>query len=686
MAISRWSTKMSSWQCPAFTASPEDRMGWITEAIEEGDGWLEGQRSYRNLSQNLRVFDALFNDKTRSTLITNELKYDIRKFVETLADMREIGTYGSDAPQYKAFAEMLNKLVKSVYLESHFPVQLRKTIQYATVMGRGYNWPKCKTRNYGYGEREIIFDDLGLLDVIPVQVPKSNDVQDAYAVTVYEYMPIAEAHGRFPLFQKDLQPVERMNFGTRMAGRRVDYAERFRYGEQQRNFGSLYVEIRYTFIRDISVNNYGKELPMGEPGTSWFYTVPTVGQDIFAGLRNGVPYVRKATPQDCLIYPYLRLMISNKGMSKPMYDGPGFDWDGEMPTVQYDVDDWPWEGIGRSLVGDVGSIETTIRKTERKMDQVITTSLNPPLGYDRTATGGPKIENFDLFEEDVRAGMDGKPTDVMHSLLPDSVRVDGIHFKWLEYLSAKRGKQLGLEDVGNLANLKMSLASEQADRILESVGPVAKGIANNIERSNAKIAYRLKFMIPQWFDTRRVISILGPGNVVPEVFDFDPHSLIPSHLEDEYVTGQTPESPSFYSQLDRARRFAKNIRLISVPSTLLRITQMQEQLKWLQLWRGQAPIAFSDVAKKMDIENYGEVQGTTLRERWFNEKMEDLKMQAMAAMAAQQLGLAQPQQPGAKGKGKGTSPHPHPGRPPSGATAPRIRQKAGGRTTVVESK
>jgi hypothetical protein len=661
-------------------------MAWVEEQIEEGEGWLGGQKSYKNLSQNLRIFDAIFNDKTKSTLITNELKYDIRKFVETLSDMREIGTYGSDAPQYKAFAEMQNKLVRSVYLESHFPIQLRKTIQYAGVMGRGYNWPKCKTRNYGFGEREIVFEDLGLLDVVPVQVPKTNDVQDAYAVTVYEYMPIAEAHGRFPVFQADLQPVERMNFGSRMAGRRVDYAERFRYGQEQRNFGSLYVEIRYTFIRDISVNNYGKELPMGEPGTSWFYTVPTVGQDIFGGIRNTQPFIRKATPQDCLIYPYLRLIISNKGMSKPMYDGPAFDWHGEIPIVQYDVDDWPWEGIGRSLVGDVGSIEMTIRKTERKMDQVITTSLNPPMGYDRTATGGPKIENFDLFEEDVRAGMDGKPSDVLHSLLPESVRVDGTHFKWLEYLSAKRGKQLGLEDVGNLTSLKMNLASEQADKILESIGPVGQGIASNIERANAKIAYLLKFLVPQWYDTRRVVSILGPGNVVPEVFDFDPHSLIPSHMEDEYVAGQIPQSPSYYSQLDRARRFAKNIRLISVPSTMLRITQMQEQLKWLQLWRGQAPIAFADVAKKMDIDNYGEVPGTTLRERWFNEKMEDLKMQAMAAMAAQQLGLGQPQQPAGKHKGSSGGKHPGPGRPPTGATPPRLRQKGDGRTTVVESR
>ncbi|HTF69168.1 MAG TPA: hypothetical protein VK638_41460 [Edaphobacter sp.] len=679
--------KTSNWQVPPFTDDGPTRMGWIEEQLEEGEGWLSGQKSYKAINQNFRIFDAIFNDKTKSTLITNELKYDIRKFVETLSDMREIGTYGSDAPQYKPYAEMLNKIVKVVYLESQFPLQLRKAIQYAAVVGRGYLWPKCKTGNYGYGERQIIFDALGLLDVIPVQVPSSNNVKDAYANTIYEYMPIAEAHGRFPAFQSSLQPVERMKFGSSVQGRRVDYAEKFRYGDEQRNFGSLTCEIRYTFVRDIATNNYGKPLPMGEPGTSWFYVVPYIGQTIFGGFRNGVAVSRVATAQDCLIYPNLRLIISNKGMTQPMYDGPAFDWHGEMPCVQYDVDDWPWDGVGRALVSDVGSIQQTIRKVERKMDQVITTSLNPPMGYNRSATGGPKIENFDLFEEDVRAGLDGEPIAVFQSLLPESVRVTDVHFKFLEYLAEKQGKQLGLEDVANLANLKMNVASDTADKMLEGIGPVAKGIAGNIERSNSCVAYQLKFLVPQWIDTARIVSYLGPNAVVPQVFDFDPHSLIPSHLEDEFVAGSLPLAPSYYSQLDRAKRFAKNVRLISVPSTLLKVTQMQEQLKWLQLWRGQAPIAFADVAKKMDIDNYGDLPGTTLRERWVAEQMEDLKLKAVAAAEAQQLGLGGPPDPAAAGAGGGLPGQAKktPGRKPSGQAPPKIKQKSDGRTTVTES-
>jgi len=691
-----------NWQVPKFESSPSSRVGWVEEQIQEGEGFLEGQSCYKNLGTNMRIFDAIFRDKSRSILVTNDLKYDIRKFCETLSEVREIAGYGSDIPAFKQMAEMLTRVSKCVYLESDFPYQILKVLQYASVTGIGYLWPKVRADEYGYGERKLVFDALGLLDVVPVQIPKSNDVQDAYAVTIYDYMPIAEAHGRFPLFQGQLQTVGPRSYKTQVQARRMDYAERFRYGEQGRSFGNLYTEIRYTFVRDLRINapinGQGYELPMGDLGTSWFYKVPYVGQEIFGGMRNGQPFMRPATVEDCRVYPNLRLIITSSGLDRPMYDGPAFDWDGKMPVIQYTVDDWAWEPLGRSLVGDVASIETTTRKIERKIDDVITVTLNPPIGYDHTATGGPKIEHFDIFDQDVRYGVDGKPKEILQSLLPEEVRVDNTHFTFLKYLKDAKQSQLGLTDLGNLQNMKMNIANDTADKMLESIGPIAKGIAARIEKGNKAVGYRMKFLILQWFNVRRIMEYVGPDNIAREVFDFNPDDLVPSHLPDEMVGGNFPESPSQYDQLTRARWFAKQIRLVSVPSTLLKITQMQEQLKYLQLKRGQAPISWATVMKKMGVENYGEAPGNTEREKWFNEELETQKLQILAqAQAAQlmkQLGV-EPQQ-GAPGKGKGGGKGGGGdkgggggGREPSGGKAPKLKQKGaqGGtpRTTVTES-
>lgn len=685
----------TQWQVPKFESSPSAKIGWVEEQIQEGEGFLEGQTCYRTLGSNLRIFDGVFRDKSRSTLVTNELKYDIRKFCETLAEVREIAAYGSDIPAYKQIAEMLTKVSKAVYLESDFPFQILRVLQYAAVMGIGYLWPKVRADEYGYGERQMVFDALGLLDVIPVQIPKSNNVQDAYAVTVYDYMPIAEAHGRFPLFQGQLQTVGPRSYKTQMQAKRLDYAERYRYGEQGRAFGNLYCEMRYTFVRDLRINNTGYELPMGDVGTTWFYKVPYTGQQIFGGMRNGSPYMRPATVEDCRVYPNLRLIITSAGVDRPLYDGPTFDWDGKIPVIQYTVDDWAWEFGGRSLVGDVASIEVTTRKIERKIDDVITVTLNPPIGYDHTATGGPKIEHFDIFEQDVRYGVDGKPKDILQSLLPDEVRVEAQHFKFLEYLKNCKQSQLGLVDLGNLQNMKMNIANDTADKMLESIGPIAKGIAARIEKANKAIGYRMKFLILQWFNVKRIMEYVGPDNIAREIFDFNPDDLVPSHLPDEMVDGNFPETRSQYDQLTRAKWFARQIRLTSVPSTLLRITQMQEQLKYLQLKRGNAPISWSTVMKKLDVQNYGEIPGNTEREKWFNEEIETQKMQiliaAQAAALMKKLGIEPPQggKPGGGGGGGGGGGKHAGGRPPSGQKAAKIKQKGtqGGepRTTVTES-
>ena len=388
-----------SWKVPNFEASDTQKIGWIENCISEGEGYLSGQACYRNLNQNLRVFDGIFKDKARSVLVTNGLKYAIRKFCETLAEVREIAGFSSDVPAYKAMAEMLTKVSKCVYLESDFPYQILRVLQYATVMGIGYLWPKVVPTEYHFGPREMRFDALGLLDVVPVQIPsRTNDVQDAYAVTIYDYMPIAEACANFPLFQGQLQTVGRNNYKTLIQSQRQDFAAMYRYGSvgetQSRSFGNLYAEIRYTFIRDIRINTSGKEMQFGTEGTSWFYRVPTMGQPIFGGMRNGQPYMRPAMVADCRMYPNLRLIITSSGLNKVMYDGTSFDWDSKMPVIQYTVDDWAWEALGRSLVGDVASIEQTIRKHQRLMDQVLTAGLEPPLGYKADENGGKSLETW----------------------------------------------------------------------------------------------------------------------------------------------------------------------------------------------------------------------------------------------------------------------------------------------------
>ena len=80
------------WQVPPFTAPADERLAWIESQIQEGEGWLSNQKAYKELPRNIQIFDAVFKDNTKSTLVSNNLKYNLKKFVETVSDVREIGS------------------------------------------------------------------------------------------------------------------------------------------------------------------------------------------------------------------------------------------------------------------------------------------------------------------------------------------------------------------------------------------------------------------------------------------------------------------------------------------------------------------------------------------------------------------------------------------------------------------
>jgi hypothetical protein len=273
----------------------------------------------------------------------------------------------------------------------------------------------------------------------------------------------------------------------------------------------------------------------------------------------------------------------------------------------------------------------------------------------------------------------------------------GENWTFLKYLGEKELAQLGLNDVGNLANMKLNIANDTADKMLESIGPIAKGIAMRIEKANKRVGDRMKYLIPQWFDAARLVEYVGPDNIAKEMFDYNPDDMVPSHLPDELQNGLYPTTPSMYDRITRAKFFVKKLRLVSVPSTLLKITQMQEQLKFLNLKRGGAPISWDTVFTKLDIADpKGEIaksfkEEVDLQKQKILAQIEIMKLLKSLGIDPSQLGGGDEDGKGGKpkgGGGGGGAPHAG-GRPPSGQRGPKLRQKGaqGGapRTLVSES-
>src|SRR5262249_14282173 len=110
-----------------------------------------------------------------------------------------------------------------------------------------------------------------------------------------------------------------------------------------------------------------------------------------------------------------------------------------------------------------------------------------------------------------------------------------------------------------------------------------------------------------------------------------------------------------------------SLRLISVPSTLLKITQLQEQTKIMALYGRGFPIPPNYVADKLGIEKWGEIPGDTLLQQWVNWRKIEIALLAQSKQFAQSLGLGDPGQPAGKQHAGG--------RPPTDQKPPQAKMK-----------
>lgn len=245
--------KLQDWQAPPFESSPAKRQGWVEEQVQAGDEWWRNQPSSQTADANLAL---LGSDGKGLQVRTNSLKADVRKFVETISDIREIATFGG-ADYLKTYVEMFNRVVRYIYSDSQFPVQSRKALQYSVGLGRGYIWPRYVKKDFGWGEGVVEFKDLGPREVLPTQLPSNNDIQQAYATTIFDCMGIAEAHGRFSRFQDELQPISKARISNHGQVGRYEFYDRWKYGQTDSRWDETYCEIRYTYIRDLRINTTG---------------------------------------------------------------------------------------------------------------------------------------------------------------------------------------------------------------------------------------------------------------------------------------------------------------------------------------------------------------------------------------------------------------------------------------------
>jgi len=216
------------------------------------------------------------------------------------------------------------------------------------------------------------------------------------------------------------------------------------------------------------------------------------------------------------------------------------------------------------------------------------------------------------------------------------------------------------------------------------------GTSRTMERSFRDFGNMVKFLILQYMTTAEVMQIVGADGIAPEVFDYAPEMVIPSHLPGEMTTrigadGNPEPVESSVGVFDRAKTFAKNLKMFITPHSMHYIAQAKQRLDLLALLGKGVPVDPETIATNFDLANWGSIDGATIKEKVFAWAKEQLVEKAKIAKLEQSLGLGQPEEGGDK-------PGPKPGqagsgRPPEHKKPGKVAQKgtAGGGRVVVKT-
>jgi hypothetical protein len=699
-----------SWQAPVFEAPDATKLAFVKQCIDFGIKWNQEYCPNNVIEQALSILSGKTGCATSnkwSDFTTGDLKRAVREIVETLSNIRPFWGYQTDSAAFRSEADMMNKLVKSIYLESFMDRSIKDALQFAAVTGGGFISPYFTRDMFGTGEGKFVFKALGQLDVLPVQLPRDKNYQNAYIVTLCFPIGVAEAHARFPEYQRFLTPFARRRYGKTTGGE-----QRRGYDQNRWKMHAVdtqleqFCDIFYTYVLDLRINYgevdekgkvildedgnpIGKELEMGEPGTSWYYKVPYVGQMI-TRFEDGKQVNRAATEDDCRVYPQRRLMISCDNAL--MYDGPAFDWHRMVPLINFSLDGWAWEGAGYSLFRGTATTQNAIDDLVRAIYRIAMARANPGKSYNINALDGKgaalsskQAESLDPFDPGQSWGVDG---DTMKEPVLKPPMPEWCYNipEWLvkiatEYLPGTINRQLGLDQIQSLQKLKTNI--DNPEKLLEAEGPVVLGTSRSMEQGLRDLGEMMKYLIIQYFTTARTMQYVGASGIAPEVFDYSPEMIIPSHLPGEQtINSDGSSSPSIAPAQERAKQFAHNLRFFITPHSLHYIAQKEEKLNLLALIGKQVPIDPMTIAEKFDLPGWGSIKGATIKERYFNWAQEQVMEKAKIAKLEQGLGMNPPEPPAHGQTGKPA------GRPASNKKPPQVAQKgkaSGGRVVVKSS-
>jgi hypothetical protein len=675
-----------SFACPRWGTSGATLTGYLREAVSEGAAWLSTQKpasEYEALLERLGPSNAQLNLAGQSNITYPKTERLAREIVASLTSFSHVGEFKPAVSQsLYAQAGVLTALDHNWFhlpqtIESH-----RTLAQLAVTLGTGYAWQTWDPHFHGTYKGDIRLQALAPDRVTFVQLPSDHDIQRAYITLIREELPITLAKRIYrrtnPAFAESLLPDRDapgwIAKGLKKVQQFLSPALRVRGmhpGDFDQDTAFPVVDIFHAYINDDTLNESGSPMTMGSAGTNWSYTVPTLGGEFPTGLINpatGALLTRSADPVEAQLFPLKRYIIFARSTEIVAYDNSSPWWHGLTPLVRLRFNDWPWEALGRSCVGMIGSMEDSANAIMQGMEDSISARLDPPMLYNDQAVTTGFAEAFNPRKAGSKAAADFSQGDVIKFPVPYQVYdLPPYIADHLKYLDDRMEYLTGARDLTAMAKAKQVPSSDSIEKFLEMAGPLVQDMVRAIILPYQQLGEMRKSDYFQFYTYERLLQTINDAGD-EEDWVYTPELLVGRLSNDTVQTRQ-----------DRARGFLTAFKYRVSQSGITEINRMSTKLFYLQLQKLGFPIDWWSIAKVAQLPGFGAIPKKLDEDGNASEEECHSILEKWMAQVRMQHEMAE------KYGGGGGQPPPK-GRPNSGHKPPHMDSKSGGtRSTVATS-
>lgn len=562
-----------------------DLLKWVQAAVQDGDAILRADPSYEDIDKAISYVMGDQLDHRRpadlAAVADNRLKNIVLQTVSALTDVHPLFGFKTSNKRFQRQSETLDKLARAWWVNSFADLRLADVIRYATVCGTGYcevtwNANACG----GQGDIELIARDPR--DVLPIRPTLETSIQGWEGVIIRTSKSVNELRARFPekaeLLRADRHPMsvsDRIwkrfkSLSSKFVSPAVDYLTSAPKGAIPRVPA---IDLFHIYVKDRRTFSGAEPITMGDPQTSWCYTVYPVGYKKTDGST--------VTSDETKLYPRGRLIIATKTVI--LYDGPNPYWHGMAPIVKLSLDPWPWSLLGVGLARDLMPIQDAVNEVANGILDHVRKVLRPGVIGDKKAMPESMWQRLDTRLPGVKmktnAAMGGGVEMTKENPLPPYV------FDFLQMMIGEMDNLSGVANLTALTQLNQAPGADSIEKMMEALTPILRLRGRLLEGFLRELGEMVKANFFQFYNLPRRVSLLGEAGIDLQDFDFDPMNLVPS-LEPTDEGYESKWDPKITSRAERAKAHVKNFTFQITPNSLLAISQLSRKLTYLQLWRG----------------------------------------------------------------------------------------------------